>query len=209
MGAARRRRKGRGEGGGKEKKNGGKGRRNGGKERGKERRKEKRKGEEERKKKEEEEGVLCSEQTRTAKNPELRYKRQVSSYSDYFMSRGHVMDYGFRPVFRANLDMMWFVCDCVMFKDQFYRVLGLSKTEHCVLGWQNPEQNGKQGCAQISAHPCESAASTLDGHNFLVRTLICVFLDSTESSLSIEFNKIKFSTKMWAEHWAGSRIVEE
>ena len=41
----------------------------------KERRKEKKKGEEERKKKEEKEGVLRSEQTRMAKNPELRYKR--------------------------------------------------------------------------------------------------------------------------------------
>ena len=41
----------------------------------KERRKVKKKGEEERKKKEEKEGVLGSEQTRTAKNPELRYKR--------------------------------------------------------------------------------------------------------------------------------------
>ena len=41
----------------------------------KERRKEKKKGEEERKKKEEKEGVLHSEQTWTAKNPELRYKR--------------------------------------------------------------------------------------------------------------------------------------
>ena len=70
-GAARRR----GEGGGKEKRKGGKERRKGGKEKRKERRKEKRKGEEERKKKEEEEGVLCSEQTRTGKNPELRYKR--------------------------------------------------------------------------------------------------------------------------------------
>ena len=40
-----------------------------------EERKEKKKGEEERKKKEEEEGVLRSEQTQTAKNPELRYKR--------------------------------------------------------------------------------------------------------------------------------------
>ena len=34
------------------------------------------------------------------------------------------MAYGFRPIFRANLDVMWFVCDCVMVKDQFYRVLG-------------------------------------------------------------------------------------
>ena len=58
-------------------------------------------------------------------------------------------------------------------------------------------------------HPCESAPSTSDGHNFLVRTLICSFLDSTESSLSIEFNKMKCSDKTWAEHWAESRIVEE
>ena len=45
------------------------------KRKGKERRKEKKKGEEERKKKEEKEGVLRSEQTRTAKKSELRYKR--------------------------------------------------------------------------------------------------------------------------------------
>ena len=60
---------------GKEKRKGGKERRKGGKERRKERRKEKKKGVEERKKKEKEEGVLRSEQPRTAKNPELRYKR--------------------------------------------------------------------------------------------------------------------------------------
>ena len=106
------------------------------------------------------------------------------------------MAYWFRPIFRVNLDFVWFVCDCVMVKDQFYGVLGLSETGHCVLGWQNPEQNGKRGCAQISAHPCESAASTLDDHNFLVQTPIPAFLDSTESSSSLEFNKIKFSAKM-------------
>ena len=59
---------GEGEGGGKEK-------RKGGKERRKEKRKEKKKGEEERKKKHEDEGVFHSEQPRTVKNPELRYKR--------------------------------------------------------------------------------------------------------------------------------------
>ena len=91
---------------------------------------------------------------------------------------------------------MWFVCDCVMVKDRFHRVLGLSETEHCVSEQQNHEQNGKRGCAQIFAHPCESAASTLDDHNFLVRTSIRTFLDSTESSSSIEFNKIKCSAKM-------------
>ena len=95
------------------------------------------------------------------------------------------------PHFRANLICAWFGCYYVMVKDRFYGVSGLSKTEHCVMGWQNPEQSGKEGCAQISAHPCESAASTLDGHNFLVRTPIRAFLDSTESSLNLELNKIK------------------
>ena len=88
-----------------------------------------------------------------------------------------------------------FVC-CVMVKDKFYGVLGLSEIKHCVLRWQNLEQNDKRGCAQISAHPCESAASTLNDHNFLVQTPIRAFLDSTESSLSLEFNNINFSAKM-------------
>ena len=42
------------------------------------------------------------------------------------------MAYGFRSVFRANLYVVWFVCDCVMVKDQFHGVLGLSEIEHCV-----------------------------------------------------------------------------
>ena len=65
------------------------------------------------------------------------------------------------------------------------------------------------GGAQISAYPCESAASTLDNHNFLVRTPIHAFLDSTERSLSLEFNNMNFSAKPWDEHWAGSRKFEE
>ena len=104
---------------------------------------------------------------------------------------------------------MWFVFYCVMVKDQFYKVSGLSKTEHCVSGQQNFELNGKRGCAQISAHPYQSAASTSDDHNFPVRTLICTFLDSTEILLSLEFNRIKCLAKTWAEHWVGSRTVEE
>ena len=81
-------------------------------------------------------------------------------------------------------------------KDWFYGVSGLSEAEHCVMGWQNPEQNGKRGCAQISVHSCESTTSALDDHTFLVQTLIRAFLDSTESSLSLEFNKINCSAKM-------------
>ena len=61
--------------------------------------------------------MLRSEQTRTAKNSELRYKRYVSSYSGYFTPRDRVMAYGFRPVFQANLYVVWCVCDCVMVKD--------------------------------------------------------------------------------------------
>ena len=55
------------------------------------------------------------------------------------------MAYGFRSVFRENLYVVWFVCDCVMVKNRFHGVLGLFKTEHCVLGPQNPEQNDKRG----------------------------------------------------------------
>ena len=44
------------------------------------------------------------------------------------------MAYGFRPIFRANLYVVWFVCDCVLVKYRFHRVLGLSETEHCVSG---------------------------------------------------------------------------
>ena len=106
------------------------------------------------------------------------------------------MAYEFYSDFQANLYVVWFVCDCVMVKHRFHGVLELSKIEHCVSGQQNPEQNGKRGCAQISAHPCESAASTLDDHNFLVRTPIHAFLDSTESSSSLEFNKMKCFAKM-------------
>ena len=46
-------------------------------------------------------------------------------------------------------------------------------------------------------------------HTLTIRTLICAFLDSIESSLSLEFNKMKCLTKPWAEHWAESRTVEE
>ena len=119
------------------------------------------------------------------------------------------MVYGFRPIFQVNFYVVWFVFDYVMVKDRSHGVLGLFETEHCVPGQQNPEQNGKRRCAQISAHPCESTASTSDGHNFPVRTPICMFLDSTESSLSLKFNRIKLSIKTWAEHWSGSWKVEE
>ena len=54
-------------------------------------------------------------------------------------------------------------------------------------------------------YPCKLTALTSDGHTFPVKTSICVFLDSMESSLSLEFNKMKCSSKPWA----GSRTVEE
>ena len=64
----------------------------------------------------------------------------------------------------------------------------------------------KMGCAQISAYPYELAVSTSDDHN---QTPILAFLDSTKSSLSLKFNKMKCSAKTWAEHWARSQTAEE
>ena len=53
------------------------------------------------------------------------------------------MAYGFRSVFRANLYVVWFVCDCVIVKDQFHRVFGTVqngtlhfKTEKSRAEWQ-------------------------------------------------------------------------
>ena len=37
------------------------------------------------------------------------------------------MAYGFCSVFRANLYVVWFVCDCVRVKGRFHRVLGMSE----------------------------------------------------------------------------------
>ena len=68
------------------------------------------------------------------------------------------MAYEVSSCFRANLYVVWFVCDCVLVKDKFHDVLELSKTEHRVPGQQNLEQNGKRGCAKNSAHSCDSAA---------------------------------------------------
>ena len=58
-------------------------------------------------------------------------------------------------------------------------------------------------------HPRESTTLTSDDNNFLVRTSICAFLDFTERSLSLKFNKMKCSAKPWAEQWARSWTVEE
>ena len=48
-----------------------------------------------------------------------------------------------------------------------------------------PSRMANGGMPKFFAHPCESAVSTLDDHNFLVRTPIPAFLDSTKSSLSL------------------------
>ena len=58
-------------------------------------------------------------------------------------------------------------------------------------------------------HPCKLAAPTSDDHNFPVQTSIYAFLDSTKSSLSLEFNKMKCLAKTWVEQLARSQIVEE
>ena len=69
------------------------------------------------------------------------------------------MAYGVSFDFRDEFVCCVVVCDCVMVKDRFHRVLGLSKTEHCVSGQQNPEQNGKWGVPKFPhthvSWPCQ------------------------------------------------------
>ena len=55
------------------------------------------------------------------------------------------MAYVFRPILRANLYVMWSVCDYVMVEDQFYGVSGLSEIEHCILGWQKSRAEWQTG----------------------------------------------------------------
>ena len=70
------------------------------------------------------------------------------------------------------------------------RGFGTFRGQILCFGMVKSRAEWQTGCAQISAHPCESAAPALDDHNFLVQTSIHAFLDSTESSSSLEFNKI-------------------
>ena len=59
-----------------------------------------------------------------------------------------------------------------------------------------PSKMANGGMSKFPHPLVNRSRQLLDDHNFLVQTLIRAFLDSTESSLSIEYNKIKFSAKM-------------
>ena len=70
------------------------------------------------------------------------------------------MAYGFCSIFRANLYVVWFVCDCVMVKDRFHRVLGLFKIEHCVSRQQKSRAEWQTGVCPNFLHtlvnrPCQ------------------------------------------------------
>ena len=67
-------------------------------------------------------------------------------------------------------------------------------------------ENG--GIPEFLYHPYELAALTLDDHTFPSELrFTCSW--TLWKLLSLEFNKMKYSAKTWAEQWAGSRIVEE
>ena len=119
LGRAARRRKRKGEEKGrKEEVKGRRGKEKGRKRKEKERRKENKKGEEERKKKKGKRKECCIVS---------RLGRQRTRNC---AARGRFPPT--RVIFRANLYVVWFVCDCVMVKDRFHRVLGLSETKPCV-----------------------------------------------------------------------------
>ena len=75
--------------------------------------------------------------------------------------------------------------------------------------WENLGIMENEGMPEFLHHPCVLVVLTSNDHNFPVQTLICTLLDSTESSLSLEFNKMKCSAKPWADQWVGSLTVEE
>ena len=73
--------------------------------------------------------------------------------------------------------------------DRVYEFLGPSRLSTTSRNLANLNRMENEGMPEFSHHPCESAAPTSDDHNFLIRTPICVFLDSTERSLSLEFRE--------------------
>ena len=66
--------------------------------------------------------------------------------------------------------------------DKVYEFLGPPRPSTASRNLANLGRMENGGVPEFSQHPCESAAPTSDGHNFLVRTPIEMFLDSTESS---------------------------
>ena len=82
--------------------------------------------------------------------------------------------------------------------DQVYEFLGPSRPSTASRNSANLGKMENEGMPEFPHHPYESAGLTSDDHNFPVQTPICLFFDSTESSLSLEFNKMKFSAKPWA-----------
>ena len=59
------------------------------------------------------------------------------------------MAYGFRPIFRANLYVVWFVCDCVMVKDRFHAVLGLSEVNTVFWDGKIPSKMANGGVSKF------------------------------------------------------------
>ena len=83
--------------------------------------------------------------------------------------------------------------------DRVYDFPGPSRQRTASRKLANLGKMENRGIPEFSHHPCKLVVPTSDSHNFPVRTPICAFLDSTESSLCLEYNKIKFSAKPWAE----------
>ena len=83
--------------------------------------------------------------------------------------------------------------------DRIYEFPGPSRLNTASQNSANLGRMENGGMPKFPHHPCELATLTSNDHNFLERTPIYVFLDSTKISLSLEFNKMMFLAKLWTE----------
>ena len=107
--------------------------------------------------------------------------REVGVYLPrfYSMTRGRVMAYGVLFGFWTNL---YDVCDCGMVRDLVDEFLGPSRSSTTTQNRVNLGITENGGMPEFPHYSYESVAPTSDDHNFLVRTSIRLFLDSTKSS---------------------------
>ena len=81
--------------------------------------------------------------------------------------------------------------------DRVYEFSGPWRPSTASRNCANPSIMENRGMPEFPHHPFELAAPTSDDHNFPIQTPIYLFLDSTKSLLSLEFNKMKFLAKLW------------
>ena len=105
----------------------------------------------------------------------------------HFMPRGLTI----LPHFGVNFFIVQPAFGCGTVMDRVYEFPGPSRPSTASRNRANLGKIENRGLLEFSHHPFESAAPTSDDHNFPVQTSICLFLESLERFLSLEFNMMK------------------